>query len=294
MTNESLIFGCGYLGERVAKLWTADGQTVHAVTRSTSRATDLRRAGIVPLVADVTNPDSLCKLPQVDTALFAVGYDRTSDHSIDQVYAQGMRNVLAALPKSVRRLIYISTTGVYGDADGGWVGEETPPNPSRAGGKASLAAEEAIGESPFAARAVILRLAGIYGPNRLPYLKQLQAGEPIEASQSGHLNLIHVDDAARIVQSVAHSELEFEGPRVYCVSDGDPPVRGEYYCEVARLLNAPEPTFAAPAAGSHRAARAAADKRVSNRRLLAEVTPSLLYPTYREGLAAIVQTPRSP
>ncbi len=185
--------------------------------------------------------------------LFAVGYDRNSAKPIEEVYVDGIRNVLATLPADIGRFIYISTTGVYGDAGGEWVDETTPPAPTRAGGKASLEAEELIRASHFADRAVILRLAGIYGPGRLPYLKQLKEAEPIEASQTGYLNLIHVQDAARIVQLLSDPARKVEGPTTYCVSDGHPVVRGEYYREVARRLGAPEPTFTHPPAGSPRA-----------------------------------------
>jgi len=290
-----LIFGCGYLGTRVGRLWGSQRDRVNVVTRSDERAIELGTEGFITCGGDVTEPGSLTflnVLPELDTVLHAVGYDRGGEHSIHQVYAEGMQNVLAALPDSVGRFIYISTTGVYGDAGGEWIDEQTPPNPSRAGGQASLAAEQAIRESRFANKAIILRLAGIYGPGRLPYLKQIEAGEPIEAPQTGHLNLIHVDDAARIVHQVACSDFELTGPRVYCVCDGNPVVRSDYYSELARLLGAPEPRFATPADGSPRAARAAADKRVSNRRLLEEVQPEWLYSTYREGLAAILSESR--
>lgn len=268
-----------------------EGETrVHAVTRSSARAEEFAAAGILPIVADVTDPATLTNLPAVDTVLFAVGYDRTSEPSIDEVYTGGVKNVLAALPTSIGRFIYISTTGVYGDARGQWIDEQTPPNPSRAGGVASLAAEDLIRKSPLADRAVILRLAGIYGPNRLPYLKQLEAGEAIEAPQSGYLNLIHVADAAQVVAVLADPAREINGPVIYCVSDGHPVVRSEYYREAARLLGVPEPKFIDPPADSPRAARAAADKRVCNERLLADVGIELSYPTYKEGLNSIISS----
>ena len=82
-----------------------------------------------------------------------------------------MRNVLAALPAETGRLIYISTTGVYGPADGDWVDEVTPPDPQREGGRASLAAEQVLAAHPLGQRSVILRLAGIYGPGRVPFIR---------------------------------------------------------------------------------------------------------------------------
>ena len=134
-----LIFGCGYLGERVARRWQSGGHEVAVVTRSRERAADFQRQGYKAIVADISRSGTLQNLPGADTVLFSVGYDRGSGSSIEEVYASGIRNVLAALPRDTGRLIYISTTGVYGPADGEWVDETTPPNPHRAGGRASLA-----------------------------------------------------------------------------------------------------------------------------------------------------------
>lgn len=340
-----LIFGCGYLGERVARLWRDAGETVYAVTRSEARAAKLQARGLNTIIADVTRPETLGDLPEADTLLFAVGFDRSVGNSIHEVYADGVKNVLAALPSLVKRFIYISTTGVYGPANGEWVDETTKPNPQRDGGKASLAAEHLLqknpppfqggarggsdsnvvaessddsaphqtsprkgeelsdaghitapceGEEPMST--TILRLAGIYGPDRIPYLAKLRAGEPIAAPSEGWLNLIHVDDAARIVlasetQTTARP-LQPTTPEaaaeVLCVSDGNPVIRGDYYREVARRIGAAEPNFIAPDSSSPAAARAASDKRISNSKLVEQLNFQFAYPSYREGLAAIL------
>ncbi len=287
-----LIFGCGYLGVRVARRWHEAGHEVTIVTRSRPRADGFIHHGYGAVVADVTQSGTLVGLPAAESVLFAVGFDRAAGQSIDDVYAGGVRNVLAALPRDSGRFIYISTTGVYGPAEGGWVDEGTPPDPRREGGRASLAAEQALAAHPLGKRGVILRLAGIYGPGRIPFLEQLRAGEPILAVSAGHLNLIHIDDAAAVI--VAAGEKNWgdapatQMPRVYCVSDGHPVQRGEYYAEVARLIGAPPPTFTAPDPGSPRAARAEADRRVRNDHMLAELGVRLSYPNYRAGLAKIL------
>jgi nucleoside-diphosphate-sugar epimerase len=284
---KKLIFGCGYLGSRVAPLWRDSGHEVTIVTRSDKRAAAFQNDGYHAVIADVTKPDTLERLPTIDTVLFAVGFDRSTGRSIEDVYAGGIANVLAALPSDIGRFIYISTTGVYGNGHGEWVDEDTPPDPQREGGKASLAAEQILAASPFASRSVVLRLAGIYGPGRVPFLDKLRAGEPIPAVPTGHLNLIHVDDAAAVVAAAAAHDR----PRnLYCVSDGHPVVRGDYYQEVARLLGAPLPTLVKPDLNSPRAARAEADRRVKNSRMLSDFDVTLKYPDYRAGLAAILHT----
>lgn len=283
-----LIFGSGYLGLRVARLWRIAGDQVTVVTRSAKRAAEFQAEGLTPIVADVTQPETLAQLPAVDTVLFAVGYDRSAEPSIHEVYANGVRSVLAALPEGIRRFIYISTTGVYGGAEGGWVDEQTPANPSRDGGKASLSAEQAVlaANHSFAEGTTSLRLAGIYGPDRVPFIDKLRAGEPIPAASAGHLNLIHVEDAAQVV--LAAGDYPSPCEPVLCVSDGNPPLRGDYYREVARLIGAGEPVFVDPPTGSPRAARAAADKQVRNDLMLQTLSVSLKYGDYRAGLAAIL------
>ncbi len=282
-----LIVGCGYLGRRVAELWKATNDTVYVITRSSYRAAELRDEGLEPIVADVTQPATLRQLPEADVLLFAVGYDRTAEPSIHEVYAGGVANLVAGLPWLPERFIYISSTGVYGNGRGEWVDERTPANPSRDGGKASLAAEDILRHSPFADRLVALRLGGIYGPGRIPYLDKLQSGEPIPALAAGWLNLIHVSDAAKIVVQIA-KRLELPCPLTFNVTDGNPVRRGDYYQTVANLLGAPPPTFVPPEPGSPRAARATANRRISNQRLRNSLACALEFPSAAEGLAAIL------
>ncbi len=286
-----LIFGCGYLGSHVATLWRNAGHEVVIVTRRRERAEAFQKNGYTAIVADVTQKDTLVELPTAESVLFAVGFDRSAGGSIEAVYAGGVRNVLTALPCDLGQFIYISTTGVYGNANGGWVDEDTPPDPQRDGGRASLAAEAVLAASPFAARGIILRLGGIYGPGRVPYLDKLRAGEAIPAVSTGHLNLIHVEDAVAVVVAAAKKNAAAQLNRkraVYCVSDGRPVVRGKYYREVARLVGALPPTFVTPDLNSPRAARAEADRRVKNTRMLTELGVQLAFPDYRAGLAAIL------
>ena len=283
-----LIVGCGYLGERVARRWREGGQSVYVMTRSESRAAVLRDLGYTPIVADVTRAETLKQLPAVETVLLAVGFDRSVGNSIHDVYVEGLKNVLAALPGETGRLIYISTTGVYGSADGEWVDETTPPATKREGGQASLAAEELIAVHQLGPRSVILRLAGLYGPGRVPFIRELRAGEPIPARASGWVNLIHVDDAAAVV--LAAAEMPLDRLSIYCVSDGVPVERGEYYSEVARQIGAAPPRFVEPDPNSPRAARAEANRRISNARMMADLRVELTYPDYRAGLASAVET----
>jgi nucleoside-diphosphate-sugar epimerase len=288
---DKLIFGCGYLGLRVARLWSTAGHTVHPVTRDSKRAAELTRQGYSPLVADVLRPATLAHLPAAETVLYAVGYDRGSGASIHEVYVNGLQNVLDALPAETGKLIYISSTGVYGQSQGEWVDEQSATEPTRDGGRACLAAERLLAAHRLGPKSIVLRMAGIYGPGRIPTAETIRRGEPVAAPEQGFLNLIHVDDAAQIVLA---AEARAAGGSLYTVSDGQPVQRRDYYAEIARLLGAPAPRFAAVPENAPVRSRSESNKRVSTAKLHADLRVKLEYPSYREGLAAIVAAEASP
>ncbi len=253
------------------------------VTRSTEHARRFAEQGLRPIVADVLQ--SLPALPAADAVLYAVGYDRAAGLPIREAYVSGLQAVLDALPDETGKFLYASSSGVYGQSQGETVDEDSPTEPVREGGQACLAAERALAAHRLGRHAVVLRFAGLYGPGRIPQADAIRRGEPIASPPQGRLNLIHVDDAARAVLAAAERATP---PRTYVVSDGHPIERRQYYRELARLLAAPEPKFTPPAAAAPARVRAAGDKRLNNSRLLAELAIKLAYPTYQEGLAAII------
>jgi nucleoside-diphosphate-sugar epimerase len=279
-----LIVGCGYLGSRVAARWQAAGDQVHVVSRSPDRARQWSEQGFHSHVADVTQPSTLQHLPPAETVLVAVGFDRRSGLAMRDVYVQGLAHLLAALPPDPGRLIYVSSTGVYGQSAGERVDEDSPCEPSREGGLASWEAEQRLLAHPLGRRSVRLRLAGLYGPGRIPFLAALAAGEPLATPADSLLNLIHVDDAADVVCWAAHAAPV---PGLYVVSDGHPVVRREFYAEVARRIGAAVPRFVDPDAAASQAQRAAGGhKHVDSQRLWSAIGVPPRYPTHREGLAA--------
>lgn len=283
MPNAKLIIGCGYLGQRVAALWRAQGDEVFATTRNRERFPELMSLGLQPIRFDVTAVNE--PLPCVQTVLYAVGFDRAAGVAMREVYVEGLRKSLDALPSSVERIIYISSTGVYGQNDGSVVDEESPTEPAREGGQVVLAAERTLRDHPLGKCAIILRLAGIYGPGRLPRLDAIRAGEPLVTPTDSYLNLIHVDDAARIVLLV---EQHATPPRTYLVADGHPVKRRSFYQEIARRLGLPRPNFVEPSPENPAPSRAESNKRLDLRRLLTELPVQLQYPNYRHGLKEIL------
>lgn len=280
--------GCGYVGKRLAEAWVSEGETVYATTRNADTAEHFSSLGFQPIVWDITN-DSDVDLPKVETVVFAVGFDRKSaketGQTIEDVYVGGLERVLNICP-TVQKWVYLSSTGVYGQTDGSWVDESSPCNPNRDGGKACLAAEQLLRSHPIhGEQSVILRLAGIYGPDRLPQAKMLQRNEPLAVSSDAFLNLIHVDDIVSTIQACE----TIATPSTLCVSDGHPIVRAEFYEYLAELLGTSPPKFEPPEPGTPRAERGRGSKRIRNDQLLATVAPTFRYPTYREGLRSLIQ-----
>ncbi|MGE3314181.1 MAG: NAD-dependent epimerase/dehydratase family protein [Planctomycetaceae bacterium] len=280
-----LIFGCGYFGLRVARKWIAAGDPVFATTRSHDRAELFRREGIEPVIADVTDVSSLKSLPEVETVLYAVSYDRHSGASRRAVYVDGIANAVDAMHGRFQRWISISSTSVYGQDRGEWVDENSPCEPVAENGRIVLEAENVLRDR-FAsagsdARTIqILRLAGIYGPGRLlRRIESLRKGDPIEGRGDAWLNLIHVDDAADVVVACADG-LHASG--VTLVSDDEPVARRDYYSLLAELANAPPPRFAIES--SPRDGEIGLNKRCSNRKLRADWRVPLEFPTFRLGL----------
>lgn len=265
-----LVIGCGYLGRVVADRWLKDGRRVTALTRG--RADELKAAGIEPVVGDVLRPESLAALPTAATVLYAVGLDRAAGRPMREVYVEGLRNVLTALPRP-GRFLYVSSTGVYGQTDGSEVDEASPTEPVEESGRVVLAAERLLRERLPAA--AVLRFAGIYGPGRVLRRKQLLAGEPLVGDADKWLNLVHVADGA---SAVLAAEQRASAGDTLIVSDGTPATRREVYTETARLLGV-EARFEPGPAGAE------PNRRLSNRRLRA-LGWSPRYPSYVEGLAA--------
>ncbi|WP_337174541.1 nicotinate-nucleotide--dimethylbenzimidazole phosphoribosyltransferase [Paludisphaera sp.] len=283
-----LVIGCGYLGERVAREHARRGEPVFALTRSAARAGEFEAIGLRPVIGDVLD-DSL-RLPAVDRVLHAVGYDRTAAPSKRSVYVDGLANILGRLPSSVGRLVYVGSTSVYGDRDGGWVDEETPTEPITEAGRICLEAERVL--AAWAGRSgvstVVVRCAGLYGPGRIIRRDLIAKGEPIPGDPDRHLSLIHIDDAGRA--ATAALDAASPGP-LYLAADDRPVRRREYYRVVAAALGAPSPSFAPPAPGSSEAARDTVDRRIRNRRLKAELGLALRYPTIETGVPAALGRP---
>jgi nucleoside-diphosphate-sugar epimerase len=274
-TPDALIIGCGYLGRRVAARWLAAGRRVAALTRRNGHT--LSALGLDTIVGDVLDPNSLRHLPPAPVVLYAVGYDRGGGQTMRAAYVDGLGHVLDVLPPP-RRFLYVSSTGVYGQTNGGWVDELSSTEPVEESGRVVLEAERLL--RARLPDAVILRFAGIYGPDRLLRRQPLLKGEPLVGDPEKWLNLIHVTDGA---DAVLAAERQARPGETYLIADDEPVPRRDFYSLLAGLLKAP------PAAFDLRPETGSANRRVSNRKARAELGWIPCFPTYREGLPAAVR-----
>ncbi len=275
MTAPHLILGCGYLGSRVARAWLDRGHRVAALTRG--RNDSIAKASIEPIRGDVLDPASLRSLPEASTVLYAIGFDRTAGKSMREVYVDGLRNALRAI-RCTGPFLFVSSTSVYGQTDGEWVNEESPTEPIEESGKVVLDAERTLRE--FRPDAIVLRFAGIYGPDRILRRQALLNGEPLVGDAEKWLNLIHVDDG---VQAVLAAESKGKPGETYLVADGEPVRRREFYSLAAEVVGAPAARFQnAPQPIRE------ANRRVSNRKARRQLGFAPRHPSYRTGLSACI------
>jgi nucleoside-diphosphate-sugar epimerase len=278
-----LVVGCGDVGMRLLPL-VVDRFRVFAVTSRPERAAELRAAGAVPIVADLDRPHTLARL---------AGLAQRVVH-LAPPPAQGdldlrTRNLTAILPEGAQ-LVYISTTGVYGDRAGAPTPETTPAAPRNARARRRVDAERVLRAWALAAkgRVTILRAPGIYARERLP-LERLQRGTPALAAQDDvYTNHIHADDLARLAMLALFRGLL---GRVYNASDDTRLKMGEYFDAVADAFGLPRPP---------RMARAELERAVSpmllsfmsesrqlgNERIKRELRARLRYRRVEDALAA--------
>jgi len=281
----TLIVGCGYLGARVGSMLVRRGDHVWGTVRSSGRAARIASQGIDPVIADVLRPETLESLPAAERVLCCVGFDRAGRADMRTVYVEGLRNLLERLPALARRLVYASSTSVYGQSDGEWVDEDSPAEPIQESGRVCLEAERVarLWARAAVASLVVLRFSGLYGPDRVIRRALLQRGEPIPGDPARFLNLVHIDDAAQA--AIAALDAARPDP-LYLVSDDRPMERREYYALAARLLDAPPPRYEPSAVGRAGVVPDTANRRIANRRMHNGLGVDLRYPDITAGLPA--------
>ncbi|MDH3901500.1 MAG: SDR family oxidoreductase [Gammaproteobacteria bacterium] len=293
--NSVLIVGCGDVGKRVALRLQGTGHAVAGVVRSAAGVAQLQSAGIAARQCDLDvvplSPE--CVAGCRDIFYFAPPPGEGNNDP-------RMAGFLAALDKQLRprRLVYISTSAVYGDCQGEWITETQPPDPTTPRGVRRLAAERCLQAwaGVHGVQWIILRVPGIYGPGKLP-LARLEKGLPVlREADAPWTNRIHADDLAAVCVAAMASE---HTNTVYNVSDGCPSNMTDYFFRVADAAGLPRP----PAVSRAEAEQVLSagmlsflrdSRRMDNHRMLEELEIELQYPDLAAGLAACFtgRTPR--
>ena len=282
-----LIIGCGDIGLRVAKQLVKNYR-VYALTSQKTRFQELRAVGAIPILGDLDKPDSLWRLGGLAQTVIHLAPPQNVGHRDCRT-----RNLLRILSQGsgvVRRFIYISTTGVYGDHRGGRVVESTPVRPQSERAKRRFDAEQVLRlwAPAHGVSLSILRVPGIYALNRLP-IERIQARTPaLLASEDAYSNHIQSDDLARLIcATVYHGKPQ----RVVNVCDGGESKMGDYFDEVADAFGLERPPRL-PAAELEKIVSPMLwsfmreSRRVSNGRLKELKTP-LRYPSVADFLKTI-------
>jgi nucleoside-diphosphate-sugar epimerase len=282
-----LIVGCGYVGLPLGAKLAKQGHEVFGLRRSTGAEADFKSAGIKPLTADITKAEQLAQLPGAyDWVVNCVSASGGGAEEYREVYLQGMRNLVewlgAAPPK---KFVYTSSTSVYGQDDGSLVKENSFTEPAVETGKILVETERvllaAARERKFPA--VILRLAGIYGPDRGYWLKQYLKNEArIEGNGARILNMIHRDDVAGAIIAALKNGRAGE---VYNAVDDEPVSQLGFFQWLSGPLGKELPPSAPEDVEAVRK-RGVTNKKVSNRRLRMELGYQFKYPTFRQGYTA--------
>lgn len=278
------VFGLGYSADAFVRRVSSRCETITATTRSAEKAARLAERGIAPVLFDGTAPGNEVRAALADATHVLVSI--APGEAGDPVLAHHADDLAAARPEWIG---YLSTVGVYGNHDGGWVDEETPCRPVSRRSRQRVEAEEAW--LAFAAKhgisVQIFRLSGIYGPGRNAFVN-FEKGTARRLIKPGQVfNRIHVEDIAGALEAAIDTA---PATRIFNVTDDEPAPPQDVIAHAAELLGvAPPPEQDFETAELSPMARSfyGENKRVSNDRVKRELGYAFRYPDYRTALAAL-------
>ena len=283
------IIGCGSIGQRVAKILIDRGVKIKALTRSDEAADSVANLGITPISGDLDDPASLVSLNLDGHLVFYFAPPPRSG-----ITDQRLTNFLFAITgQPPQRIVYISTSGVYGDRKGEWVNETAEPQPESDRARRRLDAEQQLRDyaENNETEVVILRVGGIFSPDKLP-VERIRKGTPVlNEEECGYINRIHADDLTTIC--IAAMEKGKDG-EIYNVSDGHPGTMTGYYNAVADSLGLARP----PALTMEQAIEELTpamlsylteSRRLDNSKMVGDLNIELRYPTLESSLVALTK-----
>ena len=280
-----LILGCGALGKKVAAAVLASKNQVLAVRRQKDCLSDIKSLSIDFDKASSNYPN----VPPADIVFVLFPPPTKGQQDDRSSRAIEMLNRWSLPPK---RIVLLSTTAVYGDCNGEWIDETCPPNPQTDRGKRRQDAEQQWHRWTVdkGCELVILRVAGIYGPDKLPRARLLRRDPMPGGVAIPYSNRIHIDDLAAICLAAAKNG----GSDTYNVSDGQPTTMLDYFNQVADLLQLPRPPLISMADAQQTLTAGMLSylnesRRLKNTKMLQQLGVRLQYPDLKSGLLACIQ-----
>ncbi|AFZ71913.1 SDR family oxidoreductase [Natronobacterium gregoryi] len=286
------ILGCGYVGLELGRQLTARDHEVVGVRRSDAGIDAIEDAGFDAVRADVTDPESLASVPDVDAVVFAASSGGRDAEAAREIYLEGLRTAIETFgdrENAPNRLVYTSSTGVYGDHDGNPVDEETPLEPTTEKTEVLVDAERLALElsAEYGVDGTVARFAGLYGPGRYRLERYLDG--PVT---EGYLNMVHRDDAAGAVRHLLEEDLATG--EVVLVVDDEPIEKWAFADWLADECDRSRPEKQTTAdrlendeLSASARQRILANKRCSNEKLR-EAGYEFAYPTFREGYRDVI------
>lgn len=270
-----LIAGCGYVGEATADLFHHAGWTVEAWTRSPDSAAKLSAKPYSVRGVDISQRAEVTQHVQRFDAVIHCASSRGGDTGVYRdVYLNGARNLLETFPAA--RLVFTSSTSVYGQRDGSWVTEASETMPLRESSRVLLETEELILDQG----GIVARVAGIYGPGRSALLSRFLNGTAtIDPANDRFVNQVHRDDIVSAFFLLLDRAAEASA-QIYNVVDDQPVLQSECYVWLAQRLNRPQP---AVATSQQPRKRGDTNKRVSNAKLR-QFGWNPQYPTFADAM----------
>lgn len=275
-----LIAGCGYVGTALGKNLASDGHTVHGLRRNPDRLPE----ALHPIGADLTDPSTLSELPEdIDYLFYTASASGHGPDAYQSIYVNGLKNLLDALDlQSVERILYTSSTSVYGQQDGQWVDETSPTEPDHERGQILLEAEQLVRSRD--AHGIVVRYGGIYGPGRQRYINLVKSGRTsCYDGPKRYTNKNHLADCAGILQHLMTVDDPYE---VYNGTDPNPTDRCKILRWIANQLGVPEPDVKPIEEASSRIK--ATNKRIRSERVR-NSGYEFVYPSYKEGYAPLIE-----
>ncbi len=282
-----LIVGCGYVGVPLGAELVRQGHEVFGLRRSPAGEAELVAAGIRPLTGDVTKPADLAGLPgPFDWVVNTVSSTKGGAEEYREVYLHGTRNLLEWLaPTPLKKFVYTSSTSVYGQTDGSAVKETSPTEPDSLSSQLLVETERLLVAAAAEKKipAVILRVAGIYGPERGHlFLQYLKNEARIAGDGSRLLNMIHRDD---VVGAIIAALKNGRAGEIYNTVDDEPVAQIHFFRWLSEALGKWMPPFATEAENTGRK-RGLTHKKVQNRKLKMELGYQFKHANFRLGYTA--------